>query len=137
MSASMMFGGGCCLVGSPWLLLLVYGIFGPMVGNSVLLIVAAFLILVVLDAVNSRRTTYYLTTGRLVEVRGGLVQDEMPLELAREASSSGTLEVKPTYREGASQFYDLRIRHPSSRKLFYLSGLDEDSKELVLKAAHG
>lgn len=137
MSARLMFSGGCCLVGSPWLLLLVYGTFGSLVGNSVLLIVAAFLILVLLDAVNSRRTMYYLTNRRLIEVQSGLIQNEMSLELAREAQARGTLEVKPAYREGSSQFYDLRIRHPSSGRLFYLSGLDEDSKELVLQAARG
>ncbi|TFF96458.1 hypothetical protein EU546_01345 [Candidatus Thorarchaeota archaeon] len=137
MSPRLMFCGGCFLIWSPWVLLYAYGSLGPIVANWVLVMVAIVLIIVVFDFINSRRTTYYLTTQRLLEVRAGLIQNEMPLELARAADREGGLKVKPTYSEGSSQFYDVRIRDPTSRKLFYLSGLDEDSKELILQAAQG
>lgn len=133
MSTGLMFGGGCFLVWSPWILLFVYGHLGPIVANWVLVMVGIVLILVITDFVHSRRTTYYLTTLRLLEVRGGLIQNEMLLDLAREAGAGGGLEVKSAYSKGSSQFYDVRIRDPSSRKLFYLSGLDEDSKDFILK----
>lgn len=137
MSSRMMLCGGCSLIWSPWVLLFVHGNLGPIVANWVLAMVGIVLIVTIADFVNARRTTYYLTTKRLLEVKAGLIQNEMALGLAREAEAEGGLKVKPTYREGASQFYDVRIRDPTSRKLFHLSGLDEDSKELVLNAAHG
>jgi hypothetical protein len=133
MSSKLMFGGGCFLVFSPWVLLYVYGNLGPIAASWVLAIVGVVLLLVVVDFVNSRRTTYYLTTERLLEARSGLIQNEMSLGLARVAHAEGGLTVEPAYREGASQFYDMRIRDPSSRKLFYLSGLDEDSKDFIIK----
>ena len=135
MAASMMIGGAFCLVFSPWILLLAFASFGQLVGNWAFLMVVAYLLLALFELVTSRRTMYYLTTHRLLEVRGGLIQKQMALELLREAQATGELVVKSTYREGASQYYSVKIRDPSSRKLFRLSGLDEESKEFILNTA--
>lgn len=137
MAAGMMIGGAFCLVFSPWILLLIFMSFGQLVTNWALLMVVVYLLFVISDLMSSRRTMYYLTSHRLIEVKGGLIQSQMALELLREAHADGDLDVKPTYREGASQFYSVRIRDPSSRKLFRLSGLDEDSKDFIVKTAQG
>jgi hypothetical protein len=42
-------------------------------------------------------------------------------------------EIKSTYREGPTQYYEIRIHDPTSSKLLVLTGLDDDAKEVVMK----
>lgn len=133
MAARMMLGGACCLLGSPWILLLIYASIGPAVGNTLLIFVLIGLLLTIVELVNSRRTMYYLTTIRIVEARGGLLRTQIPLEAFQGVSLEDYIEIKSTYTEGVKTFYRARIRDPSSGKLMILSGLDEDAKDVVMK----
>jgi len=135
MAARMMLGGACCLLGSPWILLLIYASIGPAVGNILLIFVLIGLLLAVVELVNSRRTMYFLTTERIVEARGGLLRSQIHLEVFQGVLLGDYIQVKSTYTEGAETFYRARIRDPSSGKLMILSGLDEDAKEIILKIA--
>ena len=135
MAARMMLGGACCLLGSPWILLLIYASIGPAVGNILLIFVLIGLLLTIAEFINSRRTMYYLTTARIVEARGGLLRSQIHLEAFQGVSLEDFIVVKSTYTEGAKTFYRARIRDPSSDKLMILTGLDEDAKEIILKIA--
>lgn len=135
MAAMWMLSGACCIVGSPWILLLTYAALGFFVGSILLFIVIIGLLLTVLEFVNSRRTEYYLTTTRIVEARGGLLQRQIPLEAFQGVKLDDYLEVKSTYSEGSKTFYQARIRDPSSGKLMILTGLDEDARDIILKIA--
>lgn len=133
MAARMMLGGACCIVGSPWVLLVSYVALGAWVGNILLFIVLIGLFLIILEFVNSRRTRYYLTSERIVETRGGLVRTQIPLEAFQGLDPADYLEIKSTYSEGAKTFYQAKIRIPESRKLMILTGLDENSRDIILK----
>ena len=133
MAAMWMLGGACCILGSPWVLLLTYAAIGSFVGNILLFFVVIGLILTVLEFVNSRRTRYYLTNTRIVEARGGLLRSQIPLEAFRGVQMDDFLEMKSTYSEGAKTFYQARIRDPASGKLMILTGLDEDARDIILK----
>ncbi len=135
MAARMMLGGACCLLGSSWILLLIYASIGPVVGNILLLFVLIGLLLSFVELVNSRRTMYYLTTVRIVEARGGLLRTQIPLEAFQGVSLEDYIEVKSTYTEGAKTFYRARVHDPSSGKLMILTGLDEEAKEVIQKIA--
>lgn len=129
MAAMWMLGGGCCLVFSPWILLVAYGWFGFLVGNGLLIVILVGLLFTILEFVNSRRTRYYLTNKRIVEARGGLVRTQISLEAFQGVKLDDYLEIKSTYREGSNQFYQARIRNPISGKLLILTGLDEDARD--------
>ena len=133
MAAKMMLGGACCILGSPWVLLVVYVALGAWVGNILLFIVLIGLFLTILEFVNSRRTRYYLTSERIVEARGGFVRTQIPLEHFQGLDPKDFLEIKSTYSEGAKTFYQAKIRVPESGKLMILTGLDEDSKDIISK----
>ena len=133
MAARWMLGGACCIVGSPWILLLTYAAIGSFVGNILLFIVIIGLLLTILEFVNSRRTRYYLTSTRIVEARGGLLENQIPLEAFQGAQLDDFLEIKSTYSEGAKTFYQARIRDPASGKLMILTGLNEDARDIILK----
>ena len=133
MAARWMLGGACCIVGSPWVILLTYAALGSFVGNILLFIVIIGLILTILEFVNSRRTRYYLTSERIVEARGGLMRTQIQLEHFQGLDPADYLEIKSTYSEGAKTFYQAKIRIPKSGKLMILTGLDEDSKDVISK----
>lgn len=133
MTAWVMLSGGCCIVFSPWVLLFIYTFSGPLLGNVVLAIVGIGILLTIVELINSRRTKYYLTTTRIIEVRGGLIHTQIPLESLQGVGINDYLKLKSTYREGGDYFYEARIRDPSSGKVLRLTGLDEDGKEIISK----
>lgn len=133
MAAMMMLGGACCILGSPWILLLIYASIGAAVGNILLIFVLIGILLTIVEFVNSRRTMYYLTTERIVAVRGGLIKRQILLKHFQGTQIDDYIEIKSTYTEGAKSFFAMRIRDPISGKLMILSGLDEDAKDFVMK----
>ncbi|TFG34999.1 hypothetical protein EU527_00695 [Candidatus Thorarchaeota archaeon] len=133
MTAWLLFSGGCCVVASPWVLLLVYAFFGQVLGNIVLAVVVIGILLALIEFINSRRTNYYLTTTRIIEVRGGLIQKQIPLESFQGVQLSEYVEIKSAYIQNGRPFYAVRIRDPSSDKILRLTGLDEDGKEIISK----
>lgn len=133
MAARMMLGGACCILGSPWILLLIYASIGPAVGNILFIFVLIGILLSIIEFVNSRRTWYYLTNARIIEARGGLLRSQISLEAFQGVKLADFVEVKSTYSEGAKTFYQARIRDPTSRKLMVLTGLDEDARDIILK----
>lgn len=135
MAARWMLGGGCCIVSCPWILLVTYTAVGPLIGNAVLLIILIGLFLTILEFINSRRTKYFLTSTRLVEARGGLLRSQIPLEAFQGVNLDEYIEIKSTYREGAEYFFQARIKNPITGKHMILTGLDEDSRDLLLKLA--
>ena len=132
MNVVLMFGGGFCIVFSPWILLLIYGWFGGVIGNFVLVLILVGLLLTAMEFVNAKRTKYYLTTERIVEVRGGLIQAQISLSNLNDSPDSNTIEVKPTYNEGSTQYYAVQINDPVSGNSMVLDGLDEDARDIIL-----
>ena len=126
MSALWLFSGGCCLVSSPWILLVVYGSFGPVAGNIVLAVCVIWILLALVDFINARRTT------RIIEVRSGLIEKQILLESFTGVQLSDYIEVKYAYVENGAQFYSVKLRDPSSEKRIILTGLDEDGKEIII-----
>ena len=133
MAAFWLFSGGCCIVFSPWILLFAYVSFGSIVGNISLAIVVVWILLALFDFIQARRTMYYLTTSRIIEVRGGLLHQQIPLESFQGIQSSDYIEVKSAYTENGTPFYTVRIRDPSSGKIIRLTGLDEAGKDIIMK----
>ena len=129
----LLFSGGCCLVASPWILLVAYSSFGPVLGNIALAFVVIWLLLALFEFINARRTTYYLTTARIIEVRGGLIEKQIPLESFQGVDMSDYIEVKDAYAENGVQFYSVKLHDPSTGKIMRLTGLDEEGKEIITK----
>ncbi len=132
MNVMLMFGGGFCLVFSPWILLVIYGWFGGLIGNFVLVLILIGLLLTGIEFINTRRTKYYLTTDRILAARGGLIHAQIPLSNLKESEGTTTIEVQPTYNEGNTQYYTVRIDDPVSGNSMVLHGLDEDARDIIL-----
>jgi len=132
MAAKIMIGGTFCLVFWPWITLVIWGWFGPLFANVAIAFFLLVMFITILDFVNSRRTRYYFTTERIVEARGGLIRTQIPLKNFQGAEDDVHIIVKSTYREGANQFYEIRLKDPASGKILMLTGMDEDARDTVL-----
>jgi hypothetical protein len=132
MGAKIMIGGTFCLVFWPWVILLLAGWFGPIFVNAAIIFFFLVILITILDFVNSRRTRFYFTTERIVEARGGLIRTQIPLKNFQEAEDEVHIKVRSTYREGAKQFYEVRLKDPESGKILMLTGMDEDARDTVL-----
>ena len=132
MAAKIMIGGTFCLVFGPWVILLIAGWFGPLFTNAAIIFFFIAIFITIIEFVNSRRTRYYLTTERIVEARGGLIRTQIPLKNFQEAETDVHIKVQATYREGASQFYEVRLRDPESGRFLLLTGLSEDARDTIL-----
>lgn len=119
---------------APWLLLVAYGLAGPSVANVLLYLVLVVLLLTIVEFVNARRTTYYLTTEQLVVAREGFLQSQLLIAALRKAHADGNIEVKYAYEEAGEEFYEVRIRTSDSRKIIRLKGLDGNAKDIILKS---
>jgi len=135
MAAMMMLSGACCILNKGPCILISSISMGPLITNILVIVFFIGIFLTIVEFVNSRRTKYYLTTERLVEVRGGLIRTQIPLSHFKEAGTADFLEIKSTYSEGAKTFYQAKIRDPTSGKMMVLTGLDEDARALIQKIA--
>ncbi len=132
MAAKIMIGGTFCLVFWPWVIFVIWGWLGSLFANAALIFFFIVMFITILDFVNSRRTRYYFTTERIVEARGGLIRTQIPLKNFQEAEDDVHIQVKSTYREGANQFYEIKLKDPTSGKILMLTGMDEDARDTVL-----
>ena len=101
--------------------------FGVQVGMIFgLLTLVGFIILIAL-LVNVRRTRYYLTTDRIVEVRGREIQRTIPLDHFAGKPLGQFIESRITHSSNNQPVYGIRIYDPISDEVMELKGLDPTS----------
>ena len=132
MAAKIMIGGTFCLVFWPWVILVIAGWMSPIFANAAIIFFFIAMLITIIEFVNSRRTRFYFTTERIVEARGGLIRTQIQLKNFQEAEDDVHIIVKSTYREGANQFYEIKLKDPVSGKILLLTGVDEDARDRVL-----
>jgi hypothetical protein len=77
--------------------------------------------------INVRRTRYYLTTDRIVEVRGGTIMREIPLDHFAGKPLGQFVESRVTHRANNQPVYGIRVYDPVSDEVMELTGLDPRS----------
>jgi len=101
-----------------------YGLFvGAMFG---FLTLVGFIVLGVI-LVNVRRTRYYLTTDRIVEVRGGKILRAVPLDHFAGKPLGQFIESRVTHSSNNQPVYGIRVYDPVSDEVIELKGLDPTS----------
>ncbi|MHA1769398.1 MAG: zinc-ribbon domain-containing protein [Candidatus Thorarchaeota archaeon] len=92
----------------------------------------AFLILFfIVSFVNVRRTRYYLTSERVLVVRGGNIRKEIPLSHFAGRPISQFLETKVMYTENDRPVYRIRFYDPMSDEVIDFKGMDSYSVKSV------
>lgn len=100
-----------------------------------------FLLLVILSVISvafvrERRTRLYLTTERILEVRGGVVLKQISLDHFAGRSLSDFLESEETHIVDNRPLYKVRVHDPTSDYVFEIRKLDELSTKNFLRIGH-
>ncbi len=123
----VIFFGFIVVMGGPLVFFLGFEEFGFMVAFPLLILTLAGTIAVIVSLVQTRRTRYYLTTDRILEVRGAKVIREIPLHHFAGKPLSQYLESGVTHRTNNRPVYQIRIYDPVSDEVMELTGLDGNS----------
>ncbi|MDF1538092.1 MAG: hypothetical protein P1Q69_04235 [Candidatus Thorarchaeota archaeon] len=114
---------------SVFLIPLSYVFLGAGIGSGVAFLCFIGILYYVSSFIRIRRTRYYMTTKRIIEVRGGFIENQLRLELFEGRSRSEFLQVKEDHRSGAETYSTMRIYDIPSNVIIELKGMDEDAVE--------
>jgi hypothetical protein len=126
-------GSICCIASSYWILLIVYIFFDLIVVAALFVVVLIGILYTIAEFRNTRRTRYYLTSERLIEVRGGEIHIQIQLGDLQNPENSENTEIRETYRDSAEAHYQAKFLDPKTGRVMILTGLDEYSKDLILR----
>jgi hypothetical protein len=132
-TTSIWFCGGCIPLLSVFMVPLAYVTFGASVGTGVLFFMVLGFLYFLLYFIRLRRTKYYLTNKRLIEVRGGDIHQELDTERFSGKSHGEFIQVKEDYRSGADTFYTVRVYDLDVDILIDMKGLVDDDVEILQK----
>jgi len=123
----LIFGGFLIVLGGPVVLLLAYEELGTSFTFILLFPVVAGIIAIIAAFIQTKRTRYYLTSERIMEVRGGRVLKEIPLHHFAGKPIGQFLESRCTHRANNRPIYTIRIYDPMSDEVFEIKGQDQHS----------
>ncbi|MFQ5832362.1 MAG: hypothetical protein ACE5H4_06655 [Candidatus Thorarchaeota archaeon] len=123
----IIFVGFIVLAGGPALSLVALDEFGMAVATPLLFLTLIGASIILGSFVRTRRTRYYLTSERILEVRGGRINKEIPLEHFAGKPIGQFLEATVSHRSNNRPVYMIRIYDPTSDEVFELKGLDGSS----------
>ncbi|MHA1906920.1 MAG: hypothetical protein ACW98Y_06475 [Candidatus Thorarchaeota archaeon] len=136
-TTSIWFCGGCLPLLSVFMVPLAFVFFGSSIGTGVLFFCSVGMLYFLSYYIRLRRTRYYLTTKRIIEVRGGDIHQELDLERFSGKSHDEFLKVNEDYRSGADTFYTVRIYDLDAEILIDMKGLVDDDVEIIQKIGTG
>jgi hypothetical protein len=122
--------GAMLLIGAP--MLLAFGALeyaaDTLFYSSLILIGAA---LIIRSIYRTRRTRYYLTTERIIEVHGDAIHKEIPLDRFAGMPLGNFLESRVTHTVNDRPIYSIRIYDPRSEETLEMKGLDRYSAQAI------
>ncbi len=123
----VVFFGAILVMGGPLLSFASLDAFG--VSTALLfgsLTLVGFVVLIGL-LINVKRTRYYLTTDRIVEVRGRTIMREIPLDHFAGRPLGQFVESRVTHTANNQPVYGIKVYDPVSDEVLELKGLDPSS----------
>ncbi len=113
--------------------LVMFALFGTLIGSTFLLLLLTGFILTIRRFWTERRTMYYITSERVILVIGGQIVQAILLDHLEGMPSHEILEIKVTSYENASPMHSVRIIDPRASLSFKLKEIDEDTAEVFRK----
>ncbi|UCE11021.1 MAG: hypothetical protein JSW61_03560, partial [Candidatus Thorarchaeota archaeon] len=123
----VIFFGALILMGGPVLSLVSIDAFGLSVGIIFGILTLVGIIALMGTLINVRRTRYYLTTDRILEVRGGKIQRAVPLDHFAGRPLGQFIESRISHTSNNQPVYEIRIYDPVYDEVIELKGLDPNS----------
>ncbi len=126
------FCGVCFPLLSVFVIIFTGSIYGASIVFGLVFFVLIGILYTVYSFIKIRRTKYYLTTSRLLEVRSGEIQEEISLELFKGKPHTEFLQIKEDHQDAGIQ-YNIRVFDIESNKMIELKVVDEDVLDLMKK----
>jgi hypothetical protein len=123
----VIFFGALILMGGPVVSLASLDAFGLSVSILFGMLTLVGIMVLLGTLINVRRTRYYLTTDRIIEVRGGKIRRVVPLDHFAGKPLGQFIESRVTHRSNNQPVYGIRIYDPVSDEVIELKGLDPNS----------
>ncbi|MHA2005342.1 MAG: hypothetical protein ACW960_14815, partial [Candidatus Thorarchaeota archaeon] len=123
----VIFFGAMLLMGGPVLTFASLDAFGLSVSIMFGILTLIGFIALLVTLINVRRTRYYLTTDRIVEVRGGEIRRAIPLDHFAGKPLGQFIESRVTHTANNQSVFGIRIYDPVSDEVIELKGLDPNS----------
>lgn len=123
----LIFFGFIILIGGPAVLLGTIEDLGLSIAVPFIFVVLAGIIGVLALFIRTKRTRYYLTSERILEVRGGNIIRQIPLHHFAGKPIGQFLESRVTHRANNRPIYTIRIYDPISDEVFEIKGQDHQS----------
>ncbi|MHA2385255.1 MAG: hypothetical protein ACXAEE_03490 [Candidatus Thorarchaeota archaeon] len=123
----VIFFGAMLLMGGPVLTFASLDAFGLSVSIMFGILTLIGFIALLVTLINVRRTRYYLTTDRIVEVRGGEIRRAIPLDHFAGKPLGQFIESRVTHTANSQSVFGIRIYDPVSDEVIELKGLDPNS----------
>ncbi|MHA1962400.1 MAG: hypothetical protein ACW99U_19525 [Candidatus Thorarchaeota archaeon] len=123
----VIFFGAMILMGGPAVTLASLDAFGLSVSIIFGILTLVGIMALLGTLINVRRTRYYLTTDRILEVRGGKIQRVVPLDHFAGRPLGQFIESRVTHTSNNQPVYGIRIYDPVSDEVIELKGLDPNS----------
>ncbi len=104
-----------------------YETLGELAGILSVVLTIIGILYILVSFINIRRTRYYLTSERIIEVRGDNIRNEIPLERFSGRPLGQFFESHVTHTQNDRPIYRIRIYDPISDEILTLKGLDHHS----------
>ncbi|MBD3405959.1 MAG: hypothetical protein GF411_07520 [Candidatus Lokiarchaeota archaeon] len=123
-----MFCGGCLPLASVFVIPISAIVLGERWGIGISILLLAGIIYYLARFINIRRTSYYLTNQRIIEVRGAGIIEAIPRSVFIDKKTNEFLKISEDH-EDAGTWYNILIYDIDTEKMIKLHCVDEDVLE--------
>lgn len=125
---------GVCIPILPFVILsIAYEMLGDIGGILIIALTILGTLYILGSYINLRRTRYYLTSERIIEVRSGNIRKEIPLERFSGRPLGQFFESNVSHTQNGRPIYRIRIYDPMSDEILTLKALDEHSASVFAR----
>jgi hypothetical protein len=129
----VIFNGACLCILAPMVAIFSYEQAGAEVGNLMMFLLLGGALYLVWVFVKDRRTMYYLTNERIIEVRARYILRQIPLDCFSGIPHRQFLESKVDHTSNGRPIYNVRISDPVSSAMIVLKRVDGESVRVLEK----
>ncbi|TXT56542.1 MAG: hypothetical protein BAJATHORv1_20131 [Candidatus Thorarchaeota archaeon] len=122
------FCGGCLPLSSVFIIPISAVILGERVGFGIAFLLLAGILYYLVKFITIKRTSYYLTNQRIIEVRGGEIIEEIPRSVFTGKKPNEFLRISEDH-EDAYTWYNILIYDIDTKKMIKLHCVDEEVLE--------
>jgi hypothetical protein len=128
---TLLFCGLCLPLASVFLAFPIILFLGEQIGTAVLFAVGIMILYYFGQMIRRKMTKYFLTSERLLEVRGGIIEVEIPLANLRGLDPARYLTSRLSHDDGPYNYYNIDVADPVQGTSLRMTAMREDVLEII------